>query len=355
MKALITILTLIISNQVLANSSCFANEDVQTLIKFSKSIDHCFSSDINNCDYSSKTVEAQKKRNSIRLVPYDREARQDEIYGAGFMNNATGIVSVPAANKDGKAISLIASAAKITSCHVITSAHLLFKDGKMPNVNNIRVGFHSGQSCDDDKQFKKNVGGTLVFKMMNKGSDFTCQGMDQYGDCEQRLIDGHSDLVIIKLDKGTYSKGDKNHFTLNTKSPSSQVVGQRVHCWGYPGVSENSPLPAAIFKKLLWHQKDAQIFGDQNGTSNLGIATNAIAYKGMSGGGCSVPTNPRELVGLFANNNSIDGKSAIKINPELPVKQDANYLAGFQRLEQRYNAENALTGKTLATLENECE
>lgn len=104
---------------------------------------------------------------------------------------------------------------------------------------------------------------------------------------------------------------------------------------------------------LLWAQKDAQIFTDKSFKSSLGIHTNAILYKGMSGGGCVMATNPRELVGAFSNNNGVNGHSAIALNPKIIVEQGPNHLSGFHRLHERYS--QAHGGKKLSDLDAECE
>lgn len=104
---------------------------------------------------------------------------------------------------------------------------------------------------------------------------------------------------------------------------------------------------------LLWKQKDAQIFNDKGFESDLGTHTNAIAYKGMSGGGCVIETNRTELVGVFSNNNGTNGHSAIALDPKLITKQGANYLSGFHKLHKRYS--QAHGGKKLSDLDAECD
>ena len=72
----------------------------------------------------------------------------------------------------------------------------------------------------------------------------------------------------------------------------------------------------------------------------------------MSGGGCSIATNPRQLVGVFANDNRVDGQSAFEVAPEKPHTDSANYLSTFHKLAERYQAE---TGKKISDLNSECE
>lgn len=331
MKTFLTILILILSQPVVANNSCFDDPEVKELIRVSKALDKCFDGTASCSDVSQKTIEEQKERNVLRLIPFDR--KQDDL-----MNKATGIVSVGLyPGQQG-----LATGQKISRCHIVTSAHLLYSDGKLP-IEDYRIKFHSGQTCDVEHPFASTVSGKVVFKMMQKGTDYKCQGVDRYGKCEKRLIDAHSDLVIIKLDK--FDRNDRAFFTLNSKKPSSFVSGQKVNCWGYPGHKNKNT--------LLWTQKDAQIFTGEGFESDLGIYTNAIAYKGMSGGGCVIATNPGELVGAFSNNNGVTGHSAISLNPKIIVEQSPNHLSGFHRLHERYS--QAHGGKKLSNLDAECD
>lgn len=347
MKTVLTILILILSQQVAANNSCFDDSEIKDLIKMSRALDKCFDGKSRCSDVSQLTIEEQKERNLLRLVPFDRT--QDDL-----MNKATGVVSVTFGNYDGKYSGQqgLATGQKISRCHILTSAHLLYSDGSFPiESENFKIKFRSGQTCDVKHPFASTVSGKVVFKMMQKGTDYKCQSVDRYGKCEKRLIDAHSDLVIIKLDK--FDRTDRNFFTVNSKKPSDLISGQKVNCWGYPGHNSKIRLSEEKSDMLLWAQKDAQIFTGEGFESELGTHTNAIAYKGMSGGGCIVATHPRELVGAFSNNNGINGHSAIALDPEFITEQGANYLSGFHKLHKRYS--QAHGGKKLSDLDMECD
>ena len=126
-------------------------------------------------------------------------------------------------------------------------------------------------------------------------------------------------------------------------------VGERVNCWGYPGRNSEIQLPEEISDKLLWFQRDARIFG---GINARGVLTNATAYPGMSGGGCSTTSNPRELLGVFADKNSRSGISAIDVTAETVDTKSANFLSSFQHLAERYKK---ATKKDIADLDRECD
>ena len=341
MKALMVILTLILTGEVYASNSCFSNQEIVDLIKASKALDKCFASDDNNCKFKEKTIEEQKARNARRLIPLDR------TLDGGFMDRTTGMVSAEFATEG---YMVTATAQKISRCHIITSAHLLFADGKVSTQAKTSINFKTGQTCDSNNPFAIKTSASVLFKMTKEKIDFDCDRFDKYGGCERRKFYGHSDLVILKLDN--YDKKDKSFFTLNTSNPSNHPIGQRVNCWGFPGHNENIKLTAPQSKMLLWSQKDAQIFGDLDGQSAYGVLTNAIAYHGMSGGGCVVQSNPRELVGLIANENSANGKSAINVQPSTATTDGANYLSAFHELDKRYTSE---TGKKLSDLDKECD
>ena len=344
MKLLILILTMILSNKALAGNLCFNDQAVKDLIKASEALDNCFAKDDDECGLREGTPGEQQVSNARRLIPYDRTS------GRGFLDRATGVVS--AEHSNGKVIH--GSSQKISRCHIITSAHVLFWDTKLSSdMKDATIKFKSGQTCDVNQPFKNEVEAKVAFRMLDEKTDFDCVGNN--GKCENRSFKGHSDLVILKLLKN--DKSDRSFYNLNTSNPNSHKVGQKVNCFGYPGnyidnlsrpYNASLKLPVAKSNMMLWLQKDAQIFGDNNGTYEKGILTNAIAYKGMSGGGCVISNNPRELVGLFSNDNNSDGKSAIEINKGNAIKNGANFLSGFHNLEQRYHAK---TGKRLADLD----
>ena len=104
---------------------------------------------------------------------------------------------------------------------------------------------------------------------------------------------------------------------------------------------------------LLWAQKDAQIFTGNGFDSEKGILTNAIAYKGLSGGGCVLPDNPTELIGVYVNDNNSNGHSAISLNPEIIAEQGANYISGFSQLSKRFSEAHD-NKKQLSDLDADC-
>lgn len=219
MKTFLTILILILSQQAVANNSCFDDAEIKELIRVSKALDKCFDGTSFCSDVSQESIEEQKERNVLRLVPFDRT--QDDL-----MNKATGVVTIAFGEYDGKdsGQQSRASGQKISRCHIITSAHLLYNDGRFPvESENFKIKFFSGQTCDPDYPFVSQTSGKVVFKMMQKGTDYKCQSLDQYGNCEKRRIDAHSDLVIIKLDK--FDRNDRSFFTLNSKKSSELVSG----------------------------------------------------------------------------------------------------------------------------------
>lgn len=344
MKALTLIITMILSQQVFANNSCFDDQAVKDLIKASEKLNECFANDLNDCEIDKMAVEQQRKINSKRLVPFDRTKSE-------LMNNATGLVS---ADFNGDAFS--GSGQKISSCHIITSAHLLYSSTEVSvdsqdkpalrNSDEFDVNFYSGQTCDS-RLFQNKVGAQVFFKMTQEGKDFTCGRYNNAGKCVERNFFGKSDLVILKLKN--YNKSDKNFFKLKTTPFSISNAGDRVNCWGYPGYNSEIKLSKEMSDKMLWFQKDAKIF---NGNSNKGVLTNAIAYPGMSGGGCSMTSNPKELVGLFAERNSASGSAAVEVSPRTAEQNGANYLSSFQNLAERYKQS---TGKDIADLDKECE
>lgn len=268
------------------------------------------------------------------------------------MNDGTGAVS--AELKSG--LVPAASGQKISSCHIITSAHLLFKKGDIPvdsqdlpvlkDSESFDINFHTGQTCDS-RLFDKSVGAQVFFKMTDSRRDFICGRKDASGNCRDRRFYGKSDLVILKLKN--YDKTDKNFFKLKTTPMAISAAGDRVNCWGYPGHNNQIKLPQVISDKLLWFQKDAKIF---SGSNQRGVLTNATAYPGMSGGGCSTSANPKELVGVFAAKNSMSGHSAVEVTAKTVDTKSANFLSSFQHLAERYKQ---ATHKDIADLDSECE
>lgn len=341
MKALAMILTLILTQQVLASNSCFDTQAVKDLIAASEGINHCFSNDVNDCNVDKMSLEKQRKFNGKRLIPQDRSQNV-------LMNDATGKITAEFANG-------IASgtAQKISSCHIITSAHLLYKrtdvavDSQdfpaLADSNQFDLNFHSGQTCDS-RNFENKVGAQVFFKMTDAGKDFICDRQDNSGKCLERRFRGNSDLVILKL-----KNYNKNFFKLKTSPMNISDKGDRVNCWGYPGYNNQIKLSKDLSDKLLWSQKDAKIF---KGSYDRGVLTNAIAYPGMSGGGCVASSNPQELVGVFAAKNSLTGHSAVEVTAKTADAKSANFLSSFQHLAERYKK---ATNKDIADLDKECE
>ncbi|OYZ24255.1 MAG: hypothetical protein B7Y39_02185 [Bdellovibrio sp. 28-41-41] len=331
MKALAMILT-------------FDTQAVKDLIAASEEINECFSKDVNNCKIDKMSVEEQRELNSQRLIPYDRTQNV-------LMNDATGAVSAHMASGVEAA-----SGQKISSCHIITSAHLLYTnsniqvDGQdfpaLKDSEQFDINFHTGQTCDA-RLFDKKVGAQVFFKMTDAGKDFVCGKQNNSGQCLERRFFGKSDLVILKLKN--YNKNDKNFFKLKTTPAAISTAGDRVNCWGYPEYNNQIKLSKDMSDKMLWFQKDAKIF---NGSYDRGVLTNAIAYPGMSGGGCVVSSNPKELVGVFAAGNSATGHSAVEVTAKTADAKSANFLSSFQHLAERYKQ---ATHKDIADLDSECE
>ncbi len=347
MKRAIVLIALISANAH-SNESCFSTKAIVDLIGSSEELDECFSSDSDPCKLKTKSVDFQANVNSTRLIPMNRKV------GDGFMDRATGVVSVKFGKFDGKDSSkqFSASAQKISRCHIIAPSHLLYTDGELPiNSTNFSITFKNGQSCNIDKPFENEVSASVIFKMTDKArGDFGCRTQNNYQECESRIFRGSSDLVILKLK--TFNKNDKSFFKLNTQVPTSKVGGQRINCWGYTpksGLENMTPDESLMY---MWSQKDARMFGDKNGKSFKGVMTSAIARKGMSGGGCVDANDPKVLVGMFTNDNKGGGDAGININPEDELSHHPNYLAAFHKLAERYAEVNG--GKQLSELDSQC-
>jgi hypothetical protein len=345
MKKLAMIIILILTNKAMASNSCFNDEAVKALIEASEELNECFEKDVNNCKIDKMSVENQRELNSQRLIPFDRSKSK-------LMNEATGAVSADFGQNDVSA----ASGQKISSCHIVTSAHLLYTEMGIPvdaqdkpalkDSEHFDIDFHSKQTCDS-RLFESKVGAQVFFKMTKEGKDFVCGKRDNSGKCLERRFYGKSDLVILKLKN--YNKKDKNFFKLKTSPLSISKTGDRVNCWGYPEHNSQIKLSKAVSDKMLWFQKDAKIF---NGKNDKGILTNAVAYPGMSGGGCVASNNPQELVGVFAARNSASGNSAVELSERTAATNSANFIASFQNLAERYEQ---ATGKDISNLDDECE
>ena len=330
MRAVCVYLTLALCTEAFANDSCFFSTKIQDLIETSKELDECFSSADDICKLKKKSPDIQAKLNKSRLVPMNRKL------GDAFMDRATGTVHVKFASGD----VYFASGEKISRCHVITSAHLIFGDGDVPLTSkNYTVKFKSGQSCDTSIPWEREVSATPHFSMLTT-ADYAC--IDE--PCTRRSFRGISDLVILKLDR--FDENDRSFFTLNTTFPAQ---GQTISCFGYTGSINRTDFTSEEALMYLWSQKDARMLGDSG--RHKGVLTNAESRKGMSGGGCVSPANARELVGVFTKDNKGLGNAAIDITENNVITHAPNYLSIFYELSNRYTK---VTGKKLDNLDREC-
>lgn len=347
MKRAIVLIALISANAH-SNESCFSTKAIVDLIGSSEELDECFADDKDPCNLRKKSVDFQANVNSSRLIPMNRMA------GDKFMNRTTGEVSVKFGTYNGidSEQQFSASAQKISRCHIIAPAHLLYTDGELPiDSTNFSITFKNGQSCNIDKPFENEVSASVIFKMTDKArGDFRCKSQNNYQECESRIFRGSRDLVILKLK--TFNKNDKSFFKLNTQVPTSKVGGQRINCWGYTSQIGIENMTTQQSRMFLWSQKDARMFGDKNGKSFNGVMTSAIARKGISGGGCVDANDPKILVGMFANDNKGGGDAGININPEDELSHHPNYLSVFHKLSERYS--ETTNGKKLEDLDSEC-
>ena len=347
MKRTIVLLAFICANAH-SNESCFSTKAILDLISSSEELDECFATDKDPCNLKKKSVDFQANVNSSRLIPMNR------MTGDKFMNRTTGAVLVKFGKFDGvdSEKQFAASAQKISRCHIIAPAHLLYEDGDFPlESSNFSLTFQTGQTCDIKYPFENEVKASLFFKMTDKKRvDFGCKSQNNYQDCEKRVFRGSSDLVILKLD--SFDKNDHSYFRLDTSTPSFKEGGQRINCWGYTSKSGLENMTPDESRMYLWTHKDARMYGDNLGKSFNGVLTNAVARKGMSGGGCVDSDNPRVLVGLYVNDNRGGGDAGIYINPNDEFSHHPNYLAAFHKLAERYAQTNA--GKRLSDLDLQC-
>jgi len=337
--------SLLLHNNVVVSNECLKGDLTQKLIGESTEIDSCFKSDRNTCHLEKMSVEMQRELNSQRLIPFDRSQNK-------LMDRATGVVSATFSGLETEA----ATGQKISRCHVLTSAHLLYKDTNvsvdLPDLKNgnnnrdIKLRFHVGQSCDKNL-FRESTEAVVHFKMTEPNVDFICNKKDSSGHCIERRFYGESDLIILRL--LNFERTAEHHFRLFTgQLQTLPKSGLRVNCWGYPEHNHQIKLPKLLADQVLWHQKDAKVFPWPNAK---GLPTNAIAYPGMSGGGCVNPDFPDKLVAIFADTNSATGHAAILITENNVDKVPVNFTSPFQKLAVRYR--NA-TGKSIERLDEEC-
>jgi hypothetical protein len=345
MKSIFFLLTIAVGSSSLATDACFNDPSIQKLIQESSEIDECFDRDNSQCAklIPKMSIKDQRELNSQRLVPVDRSRNQ-------LMNVATGTVAFFRGSEV-----VAASGAKISRCHVITSAHLLYGNPSIyaspedfPSTkeqDDLKLAFYSGQTCDA-RLFSSKVGARLTFKMTREGVDFVCDKKDTKGICIERRFNGRSDLVILRLDD--YSKLDNNYFRLRQDPKNIPESGFLVNCWGYPEYNQYIKLDKNLSNQVLWYQKNARIFPWQY---DRGLVTNATAYPGMSGGGCVDSMDQQQLLGVFADKNSVSGHAAILISETTVDKHAANFLSSFFQLASRYKA---ATGKDIQRLDEEC-
>ena len=343
------ILLVLISANAHSTESCFSNNKaILELIRASEELDECFATDKDPCKLKKKSIDFQANVNSSRLIPLNRMA------GDKFMNRTTGVISVKFGKYDGvnSEKQFAGSAQKISRCHIIAPAHLIYTDGDFPlESRNFSLTFKTGQTCDIKYPFENEVKASLFFKMTDKKrGDFGCKSETYNHACEKRLFRGSSDVVILKLD--SFDKNDDSYFRLDTSTPIFKEGGQRINCWGYTSKIGLENVTSDESRMYLWTHKDARKYGDNLGKSFDGVLTNAVSRKGMSGGGCADSDNPRVLVGLYVNDNKSGGDAGIYINPNDVFYAHPNYLAAFHKLAERYAETNA--GKRLSDLDLQC-
>jgi hypothetical protein len=333
--------------------ACFKDPRVQALIEVSKETDECFASDQNKCLIEKMTVAEQRELNSQRLIPFDRstDALFDHAVGkvtAEFAASDGGRSNPGTANGTGQ---------RISRCHVLTSAHLFYKDtservtnAELPllsDSDHFDIRFYFGQTCDG-KVGQYYARGQVLFRMTKDGGDFTCNIRDKNGRCIERHFNGRSDIVILKLKD--YDKSNRHYFQVRTSPVLIPERGTRVSCWGFPGYNNQiSSLPKELSDQLLRHQLNAKIFP---GRYDRGLLTNAIGYPGMSGGGCVLASAPTELIGIYADKNSLTGHPAILGSAQNADERSLNFLSPLDHLAERYRA---TTGKRIEDLDKECD
>lgn len=296
--------------------------------------------------FEKMTIEMQREVNAERLIPHDRRSNK-------LMDEATGIIVA-----DFGALGVYrASAQKISRCHVVTSAHLLYsdmsvpvdsKDGPLSKADiTFDLAFHFGQTCDSSL-FKSSSKAHVYFKMTKEGVDYVCGRYNNAGVCTERNFFGLSDIVVLRL--SDVSPRGSSFFELRERALEiTSIDGRRINCWGYPGYNGQIRIPKELSDRFLWHQENAKIFA---GMSSRGILTNAVAYPGMSGGGCADPNLPNVLVGIIAERNSASGVSAVLISTQTAEARAGNFISSFERLADRYSKS---TGRALSELDRECD
>jgi hypothetical protein len=231
-----------------ASDACFQNPKIQGLINASKELDSCFV-DISSdpCGLKLLTIEEQRDVNSQRLVPLNRIEQP-------FFNDAVGIISTDVHEK-----TPVATAQRVSSCHLITSAHLFYKDGSVPvspqevpvPSDHVSAYFHFGQTCSAVRT-RESTSARVIFKMTREGIDFVCDGKDSSGICVRRHFYGKSDIVILRVEDGGRSN---NYFDIAPSVALNPRQGANVNCWGFPSHNQYLNLDKNLSNMLLWHQK----------------------------------------------------------------------------------------------------
>ena len=326
-----------------ADNSCFSDPAVQKRIADAQDLDSCFASEAGaeKCHLAKLSAREQIAVNSLRLTPFDRTTDK-------LLNQATGLVSAKVFGSS-DVMPGESSGQKISRCHIITSAHLLYTRSyvsttseDLASASDQRVAdlsFYSGQSCDSG-YFSSKTPAKVFFKMTRRGSDIECANNEKA--CEYRDIRPDADIMILRLE--TYDKQDRTFFKLHIRQIQSSQLGRRVNCWGYPGKSPESSITDKLSHQLLWHQTNAKIYQ----ISRWRISTTAVSYPGMSGGGCVFPEDPDQLVGIHAMGGSPPTLVPLKDgNPSI-----TNTLSPLTSLAKRYRA---ATGKSIEDLDKECD
>lgn len=329
------------------NACRYEAEDVQSLVSSAKKVAHCFADDDTNCKLAQRSIVFQKNINAVRLIPVDRS-------NDSLLNDATGRVTITfkAVSKDGDAGQIFsASAARVSRCHIATSAHLLYLDGSIAKgSNDFELVFHQGQSCRADKPFVNTMRAEVFYAMLDftKG-DFICEIGNTSANCYRRQIRGDRDVVLLRVPTAPQRT---RFYSIAAADANKLVIGQRVDCWGYPSFDKRLGLTEVRSQLFLWHQARAQIFPHPSFQPFKGLLSSAVVYSGMSGGGCALSEVPNELVALHANDNQTDGRPAVAITPDGRFTQQPNYLATFDVLRKRYEED---TGKLLSKLDELCD